>query len=83
MHGLVWEWVADFNSALVTGESREDGTMESNMFCGGAAALASDRQKLDYAIFMRFAFRSSLEGQSALPHLGFRCARDSSPEDIR
>lgn len=79
MHGLVWEWVADFNTSMVTGESRSDGDTEKDMFCGGSAAFASEKQKRDYAAFMRFAFRSSLEGNYALPLLGFRCARDITP----
>ncbi len=80
LHGLIWEWVADFNSALITGESRGDAQNERNLFCGGGAAFASEKQKRDYAAFMRFAFRSSLQGRYALPQLGFRCARDSARE---
>ena len=78
LHGLIWEWVSDFNSALITGESRGDAQNERNLFCGGGAAFASEKQKRDYAAFMRFAFRSSLEGRYALPQLGFRCAKDSN-----
>ena len=76
MHGLVWEWVSDFNSALVTGESRGDAELERNLFCGGGAIFASEKQKRDYAAFMRYAFRSSLQGTFSLPRLGFRCARN-------
>ena len=81
MHGLIWEWVADFNSALITGESRGDAQTERNLFCGGGAMFASEKQKRDYAAFMRYAFRSSLEGTFALPQLGFRCALNTSRED--
>ena len=80
MHGLIWEWVSDFNSALVTGESRGDAQEERNLFCGGGAAFASEKQKRDYAAFMRYAFRSSLEGNFSLPQLGFRCASDPKPK---
>jgi len=73
LHGLVWEWVEDFNTALVTGESRADAGLERNLFCGGGAAGASDFR--DYAAFMRYAFRSSLDAKYAVPNLGFRCAR--------
>lgn len=76
MHGLVWEWVSDFNSALITGESRSDARNERNLFCAGGAMFASEQQKRNYAAFMRFAFRSSLEGAFSLPQLGFRCAKD-------
>lgn len=75
LHGLVWEWVEEFNTALVTGESRADSGLERNLFCGAGAAGASDFR--DYAAFMRYAFRSSLEARYAVPNLGFRCA--SSP----
>lgn len=73
MHGLVWEWVEDFNSQFVTGESREDSSFNKNMFCGGGIIPKANKQ--DYAAFMRFAFRSSLKGNSSVWNLGFRCAR--------
>ena len=73
MHGLVWEWVADFNTALVTGESRADVGLERNLFCGSGALGASSFD--DYAAFMRYAFRSSLQARYTVPNLGFRCAR--------
>lgn len=72
LHGVVWEWVEDFNTALVTGESRADAGLERNLFCGAGAAGASDFR--DYAAFMRYAFRSSLDAKYAVPNLGFRCA---------
>lgn len=73
LHGVQWEWVEDWNSTLPTAEGRRAGDRDSGAFCGGAAALAKDAS--DYPTFMRFAFRSSLEGRHALHHLGFRCAR--------
>ena len=73
LHGLVWEWVEDFNTALVSGESRADAGLDRNLFCGAGAAGASDFR--DYAAFMRYAFRSSLGASYAVPNLGFRCAR--------
>lgn len=75
LHGLVWEWVEDFNTALVTGESRADAGLERDLFCGAGAAGASDFR--DYAAFMRYAFRSSLSATYSVPNLGFRCARDA------
>ncbi len=77
LHGLVWEWVNDFNTALVTGESRADTSLERNLFCGSGALGASSFQ--DYAAFMRYAFRSSLKANYTVPNLGFRCARDLTP----
>ena len=34
MHGVVWELVSDFNTSLVTGESRGDSQLEQQLFCG-------------------------------------------------
>ncbi|HMP76128.1 MAG TPA: formylglycine-generating enzyme family protein [Kiritimatiellia bacterium] len=75
LHGLVWEWVEDFNTALVTGESRADSALERPQFCGGGAAGAADVG--NYAAFMRYAFRGSLHARSTASSLGFRCARDA------
>lgn len=74
LHGLVWEWVSDFNTALVTGESRADAALERNLFCGSGALGASTFR--DYAAFMRYAFRSSLRADYTVQNLGFRCAQD-------
>jgi len=73
LHGLVWEWVADFNSSFVTGESREDSALNKDLFCG--AGNINGGNKENYAAFMRFAFRSSLKGTSSIWNLGFRCVR--------
>ena len=74
MHGMIWEWTKDFNSNLVTGESRSDNTLNQEMFCGSGAAGAVDPS--DYAAFMRYGFRSSLQSKFTLASLGFRCAAD-------
>lgn len=79
MHGLVWEWVADFNTALVTGESRGDAGLDRGLFCGSGSVGAADFR--DYAAFMRYAFRSSLQGRYTVRNLGFRGARDVVPEE--
>ena len=76
LHGLIWEWVADFNSELTTGESRGDSDVEKNLFCGAGALQASEKSRADYAAFMRYAFRGSLQGTYTVRNLGFRCARD-------
>lgn len=73
MHGLIWEWVDDFNSNFVTGESREDNSFNKDMFCGAGSLSSTDKE--NYAAFMRFAFRSSLKGKSAVWNLGFRCVK--------
>ena len=74
LHGLVWEWVADFNSAMVTGDARGDTSLERQLFCGSGSAGAKDTG--DYAAFMRFGFRSSLKANYTVHNLGFRCAKD-------
>jgi formylglycine-generating enzyme len=74
MHGLIWEWVDDFNSALVTGESRGNSALDRNLFCGSGSIGSADPS--DYAAFMRFAFRSSLEAHYTTRNQGFRCAAD-------
>lgn len=75
MHGLIWEWTLDFNSTMVTGESRADGSLDKTLFCGSGSANAAD--KTDYAAFMRFGFRSSLKANYTIANLGFRCAKES------
>ena len=77
LHGVIWEWVADWNASLALADNRQDRDPENDAFCGGAAAGASDPES--YATFMRFAFRGSLEATYALHHLGFRCARSTPP----
>ena len=72
MHGLVWEWTSDFNSIFLSGESRKDKSEDKNLFCGGASVNATDL--MDYAAFMRYAFRGSLKAQYSTRNLGFRCA---------
>ena len=73
MHGLVWEWVFDYNSIFLTGESRKDKVNDENLFCGAASVNASDLMK--YAAFMRYAFRGSLKANFTTKNLGFRCAK--------
>jgi len=73
LHGLVWEWIADFNSAVFSGDSR-DGGVDSRLVCGGGAQNSQNAG--DYPGFMRYAFRSSLQADYCVHNLGFRCAKD-------
>lgn len=79
---LVWEWVDDFNTAMVTGESRADTGLERTLFCGAGAAGARDLE--NYPAFMRAGMRSSLRASYVVPNLGFRCAQSIaiSPENV-
>lgn len=75
LHGLVWEWVEDFNPPTVSSDSREPGGGASSRFCGGAALDATDQS--DYAAFIRYALRYSLRATYTVRNLGFRCARSA------
>jgi formylglycine-generating enzyme len=74
MIGLVWEWTSDFNSALIVGESRQNASLDRQLFCGAGSTGASDVK--NYVAFMRYAFRSSLKANYTVGNLGFRCAQD-------
>lgn len=74
LHGLVWEWTSDFNSALVTGDARGDTGLERQLFCGSGSLGAKDPG--NYPAFMRFGLRSSLKAGYTVHNLGFRCAKD-------
>ncbi len=79
LHGNVWEWVEDFNNQMVTGAARSDSSLDRSLFCAGGAVGATDAA--NYAAFMRYAFRSSLEGNYTTSNLGFRGARDANPTE--
>lgn len=74
LHGLVWEWVGDWNASLMSTDSRGTDGEATVRFCGGGAAGSAGTG--DYASFMRTAFRSSLSASSTVRSLGFRCAWD-------
>ena len=74
IHGLVWEWVDDASSLLVSADDREQGSPDRQRFCGAGAIAMDDRD--NYAILMRVAMLSSLAAADATGNLGFRCARD-------
>jgi formylglycine-generating enzyme required for sulfatase activity len=75
LHGVVWEWVLDYNALLVSNDSREQGGADRAKFCGEAALSTTDRE--NYAVLMRIAFLSSLEAHYTTANLGFRCAVDA------
>lgn len=74
MHGVIWEWVLDFNSAMVTTDPRSASDKNFVRFCGAGGISAKDRD--DYPSFMRIGFRSSLKADYTTRNLGFRCAAD-------
>lgn len=76
MHGGPWEWTDDFNSVLVSADSREAGGTgrhtDFRAVCASAAIGATDPS--NYAAFLRYAFRAALDARSTVEMLGFRCA---------
>lgn len=73
MHGIVWEWVYDFNGVILINTDAEGGNLEELLYCGATAVNAIDPS--DYIAFMRFAFRNTLEANYTMSKLGFRCAK--------
>jgi formylglycine-generating enzyme required for sulfatase activity len=78
MHGLIWEWVDDFNALLVSPDSRNQGDPDKLQFCGAGAISLKDRD--NYAVLMRIALLSSLGAASTTNNLGFRCVRTPDAE---
>lgn len=76
LHGLIWEWVRDFNTVFISGESRADQGELKQFYCAAGSAAAADSDKENYAAFLRFAMRGSLQADYAVGNMGFRCARD-------
>lgn len=73
LHGLIWEWVDDFASMLVTGDDRSQSDANRLKFCGAGSLITQDRE--NFAVLMRVAMLSSLEAANSTSNLGFRCAR--------
>ena len=73
LHGVVWEWVEDAGSMLVSDDSREQGDPNRNRFCGtGALSL---EQKDNYAMMMRIAMLSSMKASYSSGSMGFAARR--------
>ena len=68
MHGLIWEWTSDSNSSQIT-----SGTLKAADFCGSGAVNSSDPS--NYAAFLRYGIRTSLQPNFVLHNMGFRCAK--------
>jgi len=73
LHGLVWEWVDDFNALFISGDSRTQGDPDKQQFCGAGAISIVGRDS--YAVLMRVALLSSLNAADTPSSLGFRGAR--------
>ncbi len=75
----IWEWTEDFNSFLSATDMRSDGK-DSNLFCGSGSQMGNPN---DYAAFMRYSFRASLQANYTTANLGFRCARKNELESAK
>jgi formylglycine-generating enzyme required for sulfatase activity len=76
LHGVVWEWVEDFNASFAASDARSERERDLENVCGGGALGAAAARR--YPSCMRVALSSSLQASYALHHLGFRCARSAS-----
>lgn len=74
MHGLVWEWTRDFNSVIVSTDSREKTNQDGKLFC--AAGSIGNVDPSNYSAFVRYSMWSSLQAKYCLRNLGFRCVKD-------
>ena len=74
MHGVVWELVRNFNSVLVSDNSKSDGALSKQIFCDINDAPSVDSS--GYAAFIRYTLRSNYSSTYTLNSLGFRCAKD-------
>ena len=75
LHGLLWEWTEDYSSLLIASDNRNQGDADRLKFCGAGALSMNDRE--NYAILMRVAMLSSLDGSDTTANMGFRCARNA------
>jgi formylglycine-generating enzyme required for sulfatase activity len=73
LHGLIWEWVDDFNMLFMAGEGHDHHDSEPMMACGAAALNLRDPG--NYPMVMRVALLSSLKPTDTTSNLGFRCAK--------
>ena len=72
LHGLVWEWVEDFNALFISPDNRNQGDPDVLKYCGSGSLSVEDRE--NYPVLMRLAMLSSLRGNSTTANTGFRCA---------
>ena len=75
MHGGVMEWTADFLTIFSDADARENSQSQHTMTCSAGAVETGDAS--DYAAFMRYALRRSIEARNTVANVGFRCAVSS------
>lgn len=74
MHGLVWEWTRDFNSVIVSTDSRDKSNQDGQLFC--AAGSIGNVDPSNYSAFVRYSIWSSLQAKFCLKNVGFRCLKE-------
>lgn len=72
LHGLVLEWVEDFQ--LVLGRGDDIDLLTGS--CGDTARFLPELDEAHYATFLRFQSRSNYQPETTTSTLGFRCAYD-------
>jgi len=77
VHGVVWEWVLDLGSMMVSADNREQGDPDLKRFCGTGALTME--QKDNYAMLMRIATLSSMQANYTSSSMGFRCVTGPEP----
>lgn len=72
LHGLVLEWVEDFQ--LILGRGDDIDLLTGS--CGDTARFLPEFDEAHYATFLRFQSRSNYQPVTTTSTLGFRCAYD-------
>ena len=73
LHGLGWEWTEDFNSLLISDDSRATSGRDHGLFCAAGVIGATDPS--NYPAYLRYGVRAALTGRTTTRSLGFRCAQ--------
>lgn len=74
LHGGPQEWVYDFPSIFAGSDSRVTSRKEAALTCATGATMSGG--SVDYAAFLRYSMRASVEARTTARNLGFRCAGD-------
>lgn len=73
LHGGAAEWVYDFASIFAGEDSRATTKLDRDMTCAAGATHTGTAG--DYAAYLRYALRGTVNARTTTGILGFRCAR--------